>query len=159
MSMLRYNDGKPRLGLVPYSFWALDLSPKLLTDVAQVLTFGAEKYTPNNWRKGGSWTAVCDSALRHILLGVMRGEENDPESGLPHLAHVGCNLAFLWEFHRSGTPTDDRPVMGELVESSQALAAPSVYMLADHIMCYANGGPSATLHTAINTLSDLYDPR
>ena len=30
------------------------------------------------------------------------GEKNDPESGMPHLWHVACNIMFLIELERCG---------------------------------------------------------
>lgn len=89
---------KLRLGLIPVSFsrW-----------VAKVLMFGAEKYGPDNWRKGGPWVEVYECQQRHMQ-SWLDGEDLDPESGLPHLAHAACNLAFLIEFAEKGIGTDDR---------------------------------------------------
>lgn len=100
--MTRHNTGKPRLSLLPYSFWEVllrqlnpqDISTTMIEDIVAVLTFGAEKYSPNNWRKSGSWVQVGDCALRHLLA----KDERDAESGFRHMAHFGCNLVFLIEF-------------------------------------------------------------
>lgn len=82
---LRYNNNKPKMGLLPL----------LATqEIAKVLTYGAIKYAPFNWTKGLSWTETLDSALRHLTLWQL-GETNDRESGLKHLAHAGCNILFL----------------------------------------------------------------
>jgi len=66
--------------------------------VVRVLTFGAEKYSA--W----SWPSVPDArrryfaaAIRHAVAWV-KGEKTDPESGLPHLAHLACNALFLLSF-------------------------------------------------------------
>lgn len=113
--MLRYNQGKPQLSFLPqvfvravYTQTALRDADALLSGVAEVLTFGAVKYSRNNWRTGGSWCRVADSALRHALFGIAIGEVLDPESKLPHLAHIGCNVAFLLEFQAYGLGEDDR---------------------------------------------------
>ena len=45
--------------------------------------------------------------LRHILA-WKRGETNDPESGLPHLAHAGWNCIALMHYGRYGLGEDDR---------------------------------------------------
>ena len=66
--------------------------------VVGVLTFGANKYSA--W----SWPSTPDarrryfaSAIRHAVAWV-KGERLDPESGLPHLAHLACNALFLLSF-------------------------------------------------------------
>lgn len=113
--MLRHNTGKPQLSLVPSQFLlAVGAVPffgpmLLVNDVAHVLTFGATKYALNNWRLGGSWLRNLDSAFRHIQW-YLGGEIVDPESGLHHLAHLGCNIAFLLTFQDENLGTDDRYV-------------------------------------------------
>jgi len=82
---LRYNDSKSQLSL-------LDLDS--FSDVADVLQFGANKYSRDNWRKGLPVTSILDSLLRHVAA-LQRGEFLDPESGLPHTGHIGCNVMFL----------------------------------------------------------------
>lgn len=66
--------------------------------VVRVLTFGADKYSA--W----SWPSVPDARRRYFAALVrhavawLRGERLDPESGLPHLAHLACNALFLLSF-------------------------------------------------------------
>lgn len=86
---LRYNEGKPRLGLIP---------PQIIEGIGHVLTFGAKKYDDNNWKKGLSDENCLSSCLRHIMK-FQRGEVYDDESGIHHLAHAACNLAFILYFH------------------------------------------------------------
>ena len=81
----RFNKGKPKLSL---------LHLDALTDTVRVLEFGAEKYSRNNWMKGLPYSEILDSMLRHIAA-LQRGELIDPESGLPHHGHIGCNAMFL----------------------------------------------------------------
>ena len=90
---------KPRLELLPFG---------ALTDIADVLTFGARKYGADNWRRGASWSRYFAACLRH-LFAWWRGEGNDPETGLSHLAHAGCCILFLIEYEREGLGEDDRP--------------------------------------------------
>lgn len=73
-------------------------------DVASVLEFGARKYEDHNWAKGLPLSAIISAVLRH-LSHALDGEEEDPESGLPHLHHAGCGLMFLWAHleYRLGT--------------------------------------------------------
>lgn len=76
----------------------------------QVLTFGANKYTAWNWSKGILYMRIYGAILRHLLAWV-RGEENDGETGLPHLDHAACELMFLQHFTKSQKYEvfDDRP--------------------------------------------------
>lgn len=93
------NDGeKVRVELLP---------PLALEEIAKVLTFGAKKYEDHNWRKGFAWSRLIGAALRH-LLAFMRGEDNDPETGLSHLAHLGCCVLFLLDHQILKLGLDDR---------------------------------------------------
>lgn len=84
----KHDQGKARCDLLP---------PHAVLEVAKVLTFGAVKYAPNNWRKvPDALDRYLAAALRHQLA-YMTGELNDPESGLPHLAHAACCLMFILE--------------------------------------------------------------
>ena len=65
-----------------------------IEDTARVLAYGKQKYAAWNWAKGMAWSIPLACALRH-LAAMQRGEVNDPESGLPHLAHALCNLLML----------------------------------------------------------------
>jgi hypothetical protein len=65
--------------------------------VAAVLGYGQKKYAANNWRKGMAWSEVYSALQRH-LTAWLEGEENDEESGLSHLWHAACCLAFLIEY-------------------------------------------------------------
>lgn len=70
------------------------LDPVAIEGLAKVLQFGAHKYASHNWRKGISYTRLIAALLRHTFA-IMRGELTDPESGLPHIDHVGCCWMFL----------------------------------------------------------------
>ena len=79
---------KPPLTLVSKTFiWM----------VARILGFGAKKYARGNWMRGMMFSEVLDGILRH-LTAWNDGEDNDPESGMSHLAHAACGLMFLLEF-------------------------------------------------------------
>lgn len=95
----RYNDGKI----------ALDLIPGIaLEDCARVFDYGRKKYAAWNWAKGMQWMVPFGCLLRHMYAWA-RGEDNDPESGLPHLGHAMCNLVMLTTFARTYREGDDRP--------------------------------------------------
>lgn len=95
---VKFDAGKPRLDLLP---------ARPLLDIARVLTFGAAKYDDHNWRRGMRWGRVYASLVRH-LLAWHAGEDNDPETGLPHLAHAGCCVLFLLEYAHANPELDDR---------------------------------------------------
>ena len=95
---VKFDSEKARLDL---------LSTPAMLGVGRVLTYGANKYAENNWRKGMKWSRLTAAALRH-LFAFIGGEENDAESGLPHLDHALCCLMFLSEYQKTGIGTDDR---------------------------------------------------
>lgn len=95
----RYNAGKPDMSLIPLC---------TLEDEAKVWAYGKQKYAAWNWAKGMDWSVPLACALRHIAK-WQAGEENDEESGLPHLAHAMCNLRMLTLYAKTYVEGDDRP--------------------------------------------------
>lgn len=91
--------GKPRYDLLP---------PELLDGVARVLTFGAGKYGERNWEKGMAWGRPFAALMRHMWA-WWRGQGRDPETGMSHLWHAACCLAFLIAYEERREGTDDRP--------------------------------------------------
>lgn len=87
---IRHNQDKLRVDLIP---------TELIEEVARVLTFGAKKYSPNNWKgfTKEQQGEILGSLLRHILE-YQKGNRLDSESGLHHLAHAACNIAFILYF-------------------------------------------------------------
>lgn len=82
----KFDSGKPRWSLLPEG---------AVASIVDVLEAGAIKYAPNNWQLvPDGKTRYYDAAMRHIEA-WRTGEMNDPETGLPHLAHAGCCLMFL----------------------------------------------------------------
>jgi hypothetical protein len=96
----RYTSGKAALSLIPFS---------TLEDEARVWEYGKRKYAAWNWAKGMDWSIPFACMMRHMAA-WQRGEENDPESGLPHLAHAMCNLRMLTLYGKTYPEGDDRPV-------------------------------------------------
>ena len=82
--------GKLQYGLIP---------PAVLAEEAAVMTFGAQKYSADNWRKCDDPIRYVDAAMRHFEA-WRGGEQIDPESGLHHLAHARCCLSFLMELEK-----------------------------------------------------------
>src|SRR4051794_11871236 len=95
------DDGnKPRMDL---------LDSDAIEELAKVLAFGAGKYAPNNWRKGLTYGRLIAAAMRH-LFAFLRGEDNDPETGLSHAAHAMCCCMFLIWMKKHRPDMDDRSV-------------------------------------------------
>lgn len=87
---IKHDADKPRFDLIP---------PRAEEMLARVLTFGANKYAPGNWQHvPDAENRYIAAALRHINAQRI-GEHSDPETGLPHLAHAMCCLAFVIELH------------------------------------------------------------
>ncbi|KKM27369.1 hypothetical protein LCGC14_1575330, partial [marine sediment metagenome] len=80
---------------LPQLFWA---PPAALRELAKVYGYGAEKYAPNNFRKGYNWSLSYNSLLRHVLAAA-EGEDRDPESGLLHLAQAAWHCLTLIQFY------------------------------------------------------------
>jgi len=85
---IKYDAGKPMMRLVP---------PRALRETAKVLTFGASKYSPENWRQLENLRErYLDAALRHINE-YQTGNNIDEESGCHVLSHAICDLMFVLE--------------------------------------------------------------
>lgn len=93
---IKFDGDKLRYDLIP---------PSATKALAEVLTFGARKYKPNNWRN------VPQEELNRYVAAAMRhfeahrsGEYFDADSGLPHLAHCLTNIAFLIDLDENLRP-------------------------------------------------------
>lgn len=95
---LKLDQGKSRVDLLDAEF---------LEDVGRVLGFGVSKYAAHNWRGGISYSRILGAILRHTFA-ILRGEDSDPESNLPHSAHLGCNVMFLHWMMKHKPELDDR---------------------------------------------------
>ena len=85
--------GKLPLTLVPTS---------LLRAVAKVRAYGVGKYgEKENWRTVAP-ERYQNALYRHFLAYLDNPDGIDAESGLPHIYHLACNVAFLVEFYDLG---------------------------------------------------------
>jgi hypothetical protein len=99
---IRYDSDKPMWNLLDWEF---------IHEVVLVLTKGASKYSPENWKKGMNFSRPFNSLIRHVY-SWWRGENNDPETGCSHLAHACANLMFLFRYtidKEKYERFDDRP--------------------------------------------------
>lgn len=83
------------------------VDPLALLTLAEVSGFGAEKYAAFNFLKGYDWDLSYDALQRHAMA-FWNGEENDPESGLPHITHAAWHALCLTSFLLRGLGTDTR---------------------------------------------------
>jgi len=88
----------------------MDLIPvKPLKQVAEILTYGADKYGPDNWREGKPIAHSRHYAgIQRHLMAYWSGEDLDPETGKSHLAHAACGILFFLELSQSHPELDDR---------------------------------------------------
>lgn len=71
----------------------------LIFAVTAIREYGTSKYhAPDNWKLVEP-QRYRDAAYRHWLA-YLDGQKLDPESGLPHLWHLACNIAFLIEMEK-----------------------------------------------------------
>lgn len=95
----KYDSQKPDFSLI---------DPFAQEGLAKVLTFGKIKYGAYNWLKGIAYSRLIAATERH-LNAIKKGEDTDPESGLPHVDHIACNIMFLSRFMKTNPQMDDRP--------------------------------------------------
>ena len=87
--------GKPRPTLVPTA---------IIQAIAQVREYGCRKYKDvDNWKQVEP-ERYHQAMLRHILAAWNDPYKIDPESGLPHIAYVATNIAFLLEVRYGEQP-------------------------------------------------------
>lgn len=87
----RYNTSKPSVEL---------LVPEAMLETAKVWSYGAKKYTPNNWRGGLAITSILGCIMRHTFA-ILKGEDIDPETECMHAAHIICNCQMLIYFFKT----------------------------------------------------------
>ena len=79
--------------------------------IAGVMEHGAVKYAPWNWQDGDQPQAEMDeliaAMLRHaVAVADPSVSDIDEESGLHHVAHIGCgSMIYLWKAGVGYTPS------------------------------------------------------
>ena len=83
--------GKDQITLVP---------TQIIRDIAKIRMYGNKKYKmPYNWVMVDK-ERYKDALMRHLLAYLDDENSIDEESGLKHLWHAACNIAFLCEMER-----------------------------------------------------------
>lgn len=107
---IKHDQGKARWDLLPWP---------ALEELVKVYTNGATKYSDWNWARGMKWSRLLAALMRHLCK-LVRGEWLDPESGLPHAAHIAWYCFTLLEYHRMNKGLNDLGDKGiQLMESGQ----------------------------------------
>lgn len=87
---MKYDAGKPITGALYQDF------PRALQAVAEIATYGANKYARSSWRTvPNAIERYTDALHRHLLDSNL--VDLDGESGLPHLAHAAWNVLAVLE--------------------------------------------------------------
>lgn len=95
-------------GKLPLHLW-----PETATALGCLgLLDGMLKYGRSNFRAIGVRASIYYDAARRHMNAWFEGEEFDPDSGLPHLAHALACLAILADAQAAGKLNDDRMVAG-----------------------------------------------
>jgi hypothetical protein len=85
---MKFDSGKPDWSLLPMG---------CIEEAVKILTFGAEKYGIDNWKKLNSdrdIDRIYSAMMRHIV-SHKNGDKFDDESGMLHLSHAITNMIFL----------------------------------------------------------------
>ena len=91
--------GKLQLTMVPTG---------IIRAIARIRMYGNQKYgSPDNWKQVEP-QRYRDAAYRHWLAYLDDPSGVDEESGLPHLHHCACNLAFLIETEKGNNNTHEK---------------------------------------------------
>ena len=101
---------KPPLHLIPA---AAEITESL------AMAVGAKKYGQFNWRWKKVKASIYIAAARRHLAQWFDGQDEDPETGVSHLAHARACLGILLDAMSLDQMIDDRPGTGaapELIE-------------------------------------------
>jgi len=91
---MKFDEDKLRYELIP---------PEALESLAKVLSYGAKKYAPDSWKNLKNFEDRYTGAILRHFQAWRLGEDIDFETGLHHLEHMLCNVAFLvWKIKQKG---------------------------------------------------------
>lgn len=94
----KHDSGKPKISLIP---------TEAILEMATALTYGANKYSADNFKHGIKYRRLLDAAFRH-LFAISAGQDVDSESGNSHLGHALASLAMLAHMMKNKPEFDDR---------------------------------------------------
>ena len=121
----RFDEGKVRHDLIPA--WAIE-------KIAEVYTYGAQKYDNDNWLKGMKWSKIQGPLERHYNK-WKRGRIKADESNCYHLAMVAWNAIALMCYEKFRVGVDTRcPVVMDMIPEAQRMK-----MIEHWLECAMNG--------------------
>jgi hypothetical protein len=83
-----------------------------MLQVGRVMSVGAAKYSPFNYRESRIAASTYQDAMERHLQLWFDGEDNDDETGVSHLASVIASCALLMDAQATGKLDDDRQKTG-----------------------------------------------
>lgn len=104
------NNPKARMGALKCPTQFVPPVAKLYLGLA--MEEGANKYGPFNWRQEPISASTYMGAMDRHLAAWFDGEDNAPDSGIHHLAHVMASCALILDSMECGTLIDDRNTDG-----------------------------------------------
>ena len=93
----KHDGGKYRLDLVP---------PEIIEAIGAVRTYGVQKYGKEYSYRNVEPKRYRAALMRHTCAWLKNPHGVDEESGLLHLAHMACNIAFLLELDQEEKKND-----------------------------------------------------
>lgn len=96
---IKADAGKPQLTLVPR---------QIIFDIAKVREYGIKKYGERESWKKVDIQRYREATFRHFMAYLDNPQGIDAESGLPHLSHLACNIAFLCELEEEKRQIDEK---------------------------------------------------
>lgn len=85
----KFDNGKIMWDLLPYD---------AIEKIADILTYGHDKYTKDGWKSVPDAQDRYFAALMRHITAHRKGEKYDEESGRLHIAHAATNALFLLWF-------------------------------------------------------------
>lgn len=105
MTFQKFDTQKPDYNLLDWD---------AIEDLIKVLQHGAEKYGRNNWKECTEEFRYANAINRHVAA-IQKGEITDPESGLPHAAHIMASAMFLNYFAKK---SKDKNVLSDNLDKT-----------------------------------------
>ena len=101
---------KDRIGAMKPPLHLIPPAAEILESLA--MAHGARKYGPFNWRWSKIKASIYIAAAKRHLAQWFDGQDDDPESGVSHLAHARACLGILLDAISLDQMIDDRPATG-----------------------------------------------
>jgi hypothetical protein len=92
------------------------LEPVADEQIARALQQGAQKYGRRNFVQTPIEARVYVAAMKRHIAAWLDGEDDAPDSGVNHLAHVGASVHILLKAMECGSFVDDREGYAEGAE-------------------------------------------